>query len=63
MVHYIVNMDRNKTLNARISDDERAMLADLSAHLGVSQSGLIRQWIRREHEKVFGPPKPKRVKR
>jgi hypothetical protein len=56
-------VDREKMLNVRLSADELRMLSQLSDELGVSQSGLVRQWIRREHEQLFGTPKPKRPKR
>lgn len=50
-------------LNVRLSAREHEKLAELVDELGVSQSGLIRQWIRSEHARVFGPPTPPKPRR
>ncbi len=56
-------VDRDLMLNVRVSEAERRMIAELSDELGISQSGLVRQWIRREHEGRFGPPPPKKKRK
>ena len=50
-------------LNVRVSEAERRMIAELSDELGISQAGLVRQWIRREHEARFGTPPPPKKRR
>lgn len=55
-------VDRDNVLNVRISDEERAMLTKLSKELGISQSSLVRLWIREQYESRWDRP-PRRKKR
>ncbi|MEZ4437716.1 MAG: RepB family protein [Polyangiaceae bacterium] len=56
-------VEREKVLNVRISAKERAQLERLCEELGVTQSVLVRQWIRTEYENRFGLQPPPRKAR
>ena len=50
-----------KRINVRASEDEHHMLAELAERYGLTQSDVVRQWIRHFHAKEFGaPPLPGR---
>jgi uncharacterized protein (DUF1778 family) len=53
-------VDRIKTLNVRVTDDEDRMLKALAEHQGMSISDVIRQYIRRAFAEAFPQKKPKR---
>jgi uncharacterized protein (DUF1778 family) len=53
-------VDRIKTLNVRVTDDEDRMLKALAEHQGMSISDVIRQYIRRAFAEAFPPVKRKR---
>lgn len=51
---------KSNQFNMRLTDDEVRMLNDLSERVGLTQSDILRQFIRKEHAKTFGeaaPPK------
>ena len=56
-------VDRDKVLNVRISAQELDMLKAVADEQGLSQSGIIRQCIRRAYTDLFGPPSPHKKKR
>jgi hypothetical protein len=45
---------RDRMLNIRLSSTEFDLLVELADELETSQSGLVRQLIRLEHERHFG---------
>jgi uncharacterized protein (DUF1778 family) len=55
-------MERNKTLNIRMTEDEDRMLKALAEHQGMNISDVVRQYIRRAFAEAF-PPKPTKKKR
>lgn len=63
---FTLNNDRmapRKNLNVRVTEDELAMLKALADAHGLSASDIVRQCIRREHEKIASPPKRKPAKK
>jgi uncharacterized protein (DUF1778 family) len=53
-------VERDKTLNVRVTEDEDRMLKALAEHQGMSISDVIRQFIRRAFAEAFQPKRPKR---
>jgi hypothetical protein len=53
-------VDREKMLSVRVADTELAMLKELSEHLGLKQSDVVRQLIRNAHAKAGLETQPKR---
>lgn len=53
-------MARVDQVLVRLSTDETAMLGRLSEASGLARTDIIRQLIRREHERRFGKGKGKR---
>ncbi|NLE85969.1 MAG: ribbon-helix-helix protein, CopG family [Myxococcales bacterium] len=51
---------RERTLNVRITEVEAAMLRALAAHAGLSQSDMVRQYIRRAFAELPQASKPPR---
>jgi hypothetical protein len=49
-------------LNVRMADAELDMLRELSEHLGLSQSDVVRQLVRKAHAETFTPEPPRRLK-
>lgn len=56
-------MTPRKNLNVRVTEGEVAMLKELAEAQGLSASDIVRQCIRREHEKIASPPKRKPAKK
>jgi uncharacterized protein (DUF1778 family) len=52
-------VDREKRINVRVSAEETAMLAALAEREGLSQSDVLRLFIRRAYAEAFGTKKPK----
>jgi Mobilization protein NikA len=52
---------RDNAIMIRVSAEERAMLDALVQSTGLSQSDLLRQYIRRDYRAEFGrePPRPR----
>lgn len=55
-------VDRGHMLNVRVSDDELAMLRAVAVANGLTQSDMLRQLIRRAHEKL-GQVQPKKKRK
>jgi len=53
-------VDRTKTLNVRVTDDEDRMVKALAEFQGLSVSDIVRQNIRRAFAEAFPPKKAKR---
>jgi uncharacterized protein (DUF1778 family) len=53
-------VERIKTLNVRVTEDEDRMLKALAEHQGMKVSDVIRQYIRRAFAEAFPPKKMKR---
>lgn len=54
-------VDRERVLNVRMTDAEMAMVRDLAESMGLSQSDVVRQVIRKAHaELASGPPRRRR---
>jgi uncharacterized protein (DUF1778 family) len=51
-------LERNRSINVRVSDEEIAMLAELADADGVSQSDFLRLYVRRTYAERFGTKKP-----
>ena len=56
----MVDRQRERALNVRISEDEERMLKALSSHHGLSVSDIVRQAIRRAFAEAFPPRRPKK---
>lgn len=52
-------VDRERMLNVRVADSEIEMIKELAEHMGLSQSDVIRQLLRKAHAEAFGSRKPK----
>jgi uncharacterized protein (DUF1778 family) len=50
-------VERTKTINVRVTDDEDRMLKALAEHQGMSISDVVRQYIRRAFIEAFPPKK------
>jgi uncharacterized protein (DUF1778 family) len=50
-------VERTKTINVRVTDDEDRMLKALAEHQGMSISDVIRQYIRKAFAEAFPPKK------
>lgn len=55
-------MERIKTLNVRVTDDEDRMLKALAENQGMSISDVIRQFIRHAFAESFPPKKSTKKK-
>lgn len=51
---------RERNLNVRVTEIEASMLRALAAHAGLSQSDMVRQYIRRAFAELPQTPKPHR---
>jgi uncharacterized protein (DUF1778 family) len=58
----MVERQRARNLNIRITDDEGEMLRQLAEREGVSASDVVRLFIRRAHAEAF-PAEKSRAKR
>jgi hypothetical protein len=47
----------------RLTDQEVRMLNELSEDAGLSQSDILRQFIRKEHARIFGKAEPQKPKK
>ena len=54
---------REKRLNILMADDEIEMLRQLADRDGITSSDLIRVFVRRRYEEVFGSTKVKKGKK
>jgi hypothetical protein len=52
--------EREEMLNVRMTAEELAMLRALAEGDGLSQSDVVRQFIRRTYRERFGEKKPKK---
>jgi uncharacterized protein (DUF1778 family) len=53
-------VERTKTLNVRVTDDEDRMLKAVAEHRGLRVADVIRQFIRAAFAEAFPPKKTKR---
>jgi uncharacterized protein (DUF1778 family) len=53
-------VERTKTINVRVTDDEDRMLKALAEHQGLRITDVIRQFIRRAFADAFPPKRPKK---
>ena len=58
-----VERKRDAAVTIRMTPDEVAMLRDIAEWIGLSQSDIIRQYIRREHERLSTSKAGQRGKR
>jgi hypothetical protein len=60
---------RTARFNMMVTPTEKAMLGELSVRFGLTESDVLRQYIRKAHEELFGEQtaasasKPKRAKK
>lgn len=57
-------VDRERVLNVRMTEAEMAMVRELAEHIGLSQSDVVRQLVRRAHAEIASvKPSARRRKR
>jgi hypothetical protein len=58
-----IKHDRPRSFRAPLTDQELAQMHAVSGHEGVDAATLFRQFIAREHERIFGKKKPRKGSR
>jgi hypothetical protein len=53
-------IDRELSFRIPMNETEHRMLRELAEHEGTTATALVRGWLRREHARVFGEPKPRK---
>lgn len=53
-------MQRTRIFNVRMTEAEVAMVRDIAAVVGLTQSDTIRQMVRKTHAELAPPPKTRK---